>query len=265
MKFNVFLFCLFFIYVIVTFSDNEQVPQLYKVDAQEQAKIEQIHALMADEKYDLALPLINTRLNTQLAKQPIDKPILAWLYDMKAHVMASRYHFHYAIEAITQAEQHKSNQRYRELKAQWIKQIDSMQNERLDETNYVSGRYAGLSQSLTKKIHIAYIYIDDNRNSKWSGKLRLKNQVSVDKVLSWYIQQASRYNIDDLAFKVRYFVVNSPRGVGKQWLRDPTAFNQILTSLLKQLQHRNTGEFIKDIAGRHRQVHLQRCRFHSRD
>jgi hypothetical protein len=118
MKFNVFLFSLFVIFVIVTFSDSEQVPHLSTVDAQEQAKIEKIHSLMADAQYDLALPLIDSRLSTQLAQQPLDKPIIAWLYDMKAHVMASRYHFHYAIKAITQAEQHKSNQRYRELKAQ---------------------------------------------------------------------------------------------------------------------------------------------------
>ncbi|WP_065204632.1 hypothetical protein [Shewanella woodyi] len=251
MKFKLFsiLLILAIFFGVIISSDHKQKPNFYKVDIQERAQIEKIYALMNEQKYDLALPLIEISLPKLLAKQSNDGSMIAWLYDMKAHVMASRYHFHYAIEAITKANQHKSDLRYRKLREEWLEEIDAMQGERQLRTSYISGRNAGLSQSLTNDIHIAYIYIDDNRSSKWSGKQRIKNQVSVDKVLDWYKQQASHYAIDELDFKVRYFVVNSPKGVGKEWLRDPAAFRQILNNLFKRLSFRGIGEFIEDIKG----------------
>lgn len=250
MKFKVILISLFIFFAIAILSDNTQKPNFANIDIQQRAKLEEIYTLMTAKEYDLALPIISVTLQRQLAAQPLNKPALAWLYDMKAQVMAARYHFHYAIEAITQASQQKDDVRYNKLKASWQRRIDDTQNERLLKTSYNSGRDAGLSQSLTNKINIAYIYIDDNRNSKWSGKQRLENQASVDRVLNWYQKQAKYYAIDNLEFKVRYFVVNSPRGVGKQWLRRPSSFHQIMNGLIKRLRFRDLNEFIEYIAGR---------------
>jgi hypothetical protein len=242
------VFCLLF--VVIIFSVNSEKKSFEDVNAQWLNQVEQIDRLINNENYDEAYPLLESVLKEASHSLTILPSTLAWLYEKKAQILASRYHFHGAIKAVELARKQQPVSRHTELIGHWRQHINSMQTERNQKDSYFSGKNSGLSRTLTNKINIAYIYIDDNRSSKWSGKQRLKNQHSVAQVKSWYQQQAKQYGINELELNVRYFVVNSPKGIGKEWLRQASSFNYIVARLLKNLHFDNVDSFIKHIAGR---------------
>jgi hypothetical protein len=73
----------------------------------------------------------------------------------------------------------------------------------------------------------------------------------LNQVLQWYRDQASHYSLPALQLDVRYFILNSPKGIGKTWLRDPNFFNQAQGLLTQQLGYRDLASFIADIQGTH--------------
>ena len=243
------LTCLLIVALVLIFgSSTPESPSPLVKDSRMQKHADNIYRLISVGKYDLADSNIDSAIRS-LEHGPVsNSSMLAWLYEMKAQVMASRYHYHHAIAALSKAQQYEDKPRLKEQKRELQQRINSMQTERQLRESYQNGRDAGVARVLTQQVNIAYIYIDDNASSKWSGKQRLKNQVSVERVTDWYQTQASRYSIDNINFKVRYFVVRSPKGITKQWLRSREAFNQVLNPLIKRLHFKNVDEFIDNIA-----------------
>jgi len=203
------------------------------------------------ENYDQILPEINTTIKKIESEEDYDQYTLAWLYEMQAKVYRSRQHYHFAIDALRVAEAiSQYDNKYASEINYLQRKIDRSQSERAFETKYFSGRQAGMSKSLTGTINIAYIYIDDNRSSKWSGKQRLNNQIAVDKFLQWNKAQGKKYQVEKLDFNVRYFFLKSPKGISKEWLRKRESFPFIVDTLMKQLNYKNLDDFISNIAGR---------------
>lgn len=248
MKFYIFIFIVVIGVLLIFDTPQSASPPTETGNIELRNTTQRIYQLMSSGDYDLAEAVITPAIFTLERSAAMNSATLAWLYEMKATIMAAKYHYHHAITAISAAAKHQDEPRYKQQKLDWQQQIDSMQKERLLKESYRNSRHAGLSKTLTKQVNIAYIYIDDNASSKWSGKQRLRNQSSIDSVTNWYQTQASRYSVDDINFKVRYFVVRSPKGISKQWLRNRESFNQILNSLVKRMHFKNIDGFINNIA-----------------
>jgi hypothetical protein len=206
-----------------------------------------ISNLLSDKAYDDALIAIERELSVQATKPTLSPTLHAWLYEVKAVIHANRRHFHMAISAMQHAQQHEATAQRAQYITDWQGYIDANQSERNKRSRYVAGNNLGLAKTLTNKITIAYIYINDGANKEWTGQRRLLNQTLFDQVLAFYQREAKKYQQGALEFDVRYFVMRSPKGIGKHMLRKYGTFEFLQQHFLAQSAYRDFGEFISDL------------------
>lgn len=222
--------------------------------------LQNIYSKVNAGDHDAAMPDITRAIESNTYAG--DHKTMAWLYEMMSVVHERRYHFHFAIDALKQANKHVEKARYQSRIGYLENHIAGMQTERQLTSKYVSGENKGLAKTMTDNITIAYVYINDANNAKWTGKRRLVNQASIDKVLAWYKREASPYDIDSLNFKVRYFVMHSPKGIEKSWLRQHGTFSYLANAFIQQSPYADFTQFIKAMkaGNKHQEVALV---FHS--
>lgn len=221
--------------------DQQGAPELTgQAQTQWQATYQRIQSASRNQDWDQAAPLLDTML---AATDTLPKDVQYWLWVQQAKVKQSRMHWHHGIRALEQAYQLNPKSHLRDRIHRLQQHIDSNQTERHQHKRYRSGKGQGMSHDLRWHIQIAYLYIDDNKFSRWSGQQRLQNQARFETVVDWYQQQAKAYGIDNLSFRVRYFVLRSPRGLARAWLREPSFFPYIMEQTLKQLGHRSLQQF----------------------
>ncbi|PCJ30178.1 MAG: hypothetical protein COA90_10150 [Gammaproteobacteria bacterium] len=241
-----------FLLIIVSMQQSDDIPEptipvatTPTPAASDNSELGKLREYLTDEDYDAALPVIAYLLSEGTA----GKERQAWLYQQQAWIQTQWMHYHSAIDSLTLAnslvEANYNEQQIDRLQTK----IDSEQSERDYTDVYEDSRDSGITKTLQKKITIAYIYLDDNRWSKWSPRLRQRNRNSMDGVVNWYHQQSGNYDIDDLEVDVRYFYVKSPKGISKEWIRQRDFFIYAQGLLVKQLGFRTTKQFIASLTG----------------
>lgn len=232
--------------VISLSSRESSIPEATKI---QRAFLAEIKNDMSSGQYDRALP----KIRKQLKSSPDSSPnVIAWLHVQASEVHRHRRHFHFAIDALQEAGHALGKPKQYQLQINGLQSvIDSQQNERQLKSDYRDARQSGMSKTLTKNITLAYVYLDDNRWSKWSGKIRLQNRANLAKVTSWYQDQAKDYGVDDLNIKIRYFFINSPKGLGKEWIRRPEFFDYAHGLLVRQLGFSNFTDFTESLSRGH--------------
>ncbi|MFD2167054.1 hypothetical protein ACFSJY_12405 [Thalassotalea euphylliae] len=238
-----FLWAVFLLFLFVVSDDirNPSTP--------DNPTFSSISQLISEQQFDKALAEIEFQLK-QLPPMGDATEDKVWLLNQKAEVHARSYHFHYAIQALEQANTLKPNNRNVERMQRWQQQIERQQSERTLYQSYRPGLDNGMSRTLRNKVHIVYVYIDDGYNKKWTGKRRLANKVSIDQVTQWYQREAQKYGIAPPEFNVRYFLIHSPRGIEKHMLRTRATFGELTNLLLKHTQHSDISSFTRSIRGR---------------
>jgi len=73
-------------------------------------------------------------------------------------------------------------------------------------TEYVASPGLGPSSRLLGRVVLAYVFIDDGKESRWSQRTRQSVLESVGRVEKWYRQWAEQYGEYDLEFVRRVFV-----------------------------------------------------------
>jgi hypothetical protein len=204
----------------------------------------------------LKADLSQSRYNESLVKlealikqnQKFSQQTLIWLYEKQAKVHTEKYHFHFAIESLKNAKKiNPQNNEYQQKIVHLSNLIDKNQTERKLRRSYRDARNTGIAKSLQNNVTIAYFYLDDNRWSKWSNKARIRNSSNLKQVLTWYKQQAKNYNITELSFNTRYFFLQSPKGLGKEWIRNRNFFDYASKLLANQLGYRTLDSFVESM------------------
>lgn len=213
-------------------------------------QITAISNLLSAKSYDAALSAIDSEIAKQKQNPTLSNALLAWLYETKAVIHANRYHFHFAIAAMKQSFALQQSVQKTKHIDDWQAYIDNNQTERNKRTRYISGNNLGLAKTLTNKITVAYIYINDNANHEWTAQRRLLNQTLFDNVLAFYQREGERYQQGKLDIDVRYFVMRSPKGIGKNMLRKYGTFTFLQQHFLQQSNYRDFDEFIADLQGK---------------
>jgi len=204
-----------------------------------------LKADLSQKRYDDSLIKLDALIKVS---QMFNQQTLIWLYETQAQIHTNKYHFHFAIDSLKKAEAiDKQDNKYQQRIMHLSNLIEKNQTERKLRKSYRDARNTGIAKSLKNKVTIAYFYLDDNRWSKWSNKARLKNSNNLNQVLSWYKKQAKNYNISDLTFKTRYFFLRSPKGIGKEWIRNRTFFEYASKLLVNQLGYRSLNSFVESM------------------
>ncbi|WP_445945357.1 hypothetical protein [Shewanella sp.] len=182
----------------------------------------------------------------------IGKPGNLWLLEQKASIEEKRLHFHSARESYYQAlalkPKHKVRRDYQNRIIGLNNHINASQQERDLRSHYRDSRDSGIAKQLKNNITIAYIYLDDGRWSQWSGKARMQNHTNLKHVVNWYQQQASNYQITDLNFDIRYFYINSPKGLSRQWLLSKDFSRYADDMLAQQLGFASIKDFVTNLS-----------------
>ncbi len=248
------------IFFAKVFVDEDPQLALPVITSEYKADVQLIEESIRNGDYDTAMPVITSLL----VKLDIHQNNLrVWLFTQQAHIHNTRQHFHYAIESLKQANLWASDPHYYDAKIDTVQAIiDERQTERDGYDSYQNSRNSGLAKRLKNDVTIAYIYLDDNKWSKWSAKLRQKNHFNIDQVTRWYKTQANHYDVDNLNIDVRYFYVKSPKGLSKEWLREAAFFKHAQSLIAQQLGFANFKAFTDAIAN-HNPYHDVALVFHS--
>jgi len=240
-------------------SDGGQT-KLLQVSSDYQIEVQEIDDLLKRGSDDTAMPLITALIHKINTEQ---NSLLVWLHSQQAQIHRNRQHYHYAIDSLKQASLLLKNSWYIEKKISHLQaSIDRQQKERTFNDSYSNSRNSGIAKRLKNDVTIAYIYLDDNKWSKWSAKLRQKNHFNIDQVTQWYQTQANHYDVDSLNIDVRYFYVKSPKGLSKEWLREAAFFKHAQSLIAQQLGYTDFKAFTDALAN-HNPYHDVALVFHT--
>jgi hypothetical protein len=242
--------------LIVIFQSSNPVPSFLTNDA----VVKEVNLLIEQKQFDAAISLIEQELSSTKSLEEPRKCV--WLLERQADVHEYAYHFHYAIDSLKRANKIKYKKHNQDRIEHWQDYINRHQKERHLKDSYHSGLSNGMSAELSGQVNIAYVYIEDRQNNKWTGKRRLENQASIDRVLDWYKREAKKYGKPAPTFKVRYFVIQSPRGVEKSWLRKTSTFSYLTELLLKHTKYTHFDQFLRFMQGGNNQENVALI-FHS--
>jgi len=258
-KYTFWFFITLFIFTAMFEAENTPIT-LSDIATEYKADVQHIEESINNGDYDKAMPLITSLLAKLDIKQ---NDLRVWLFTQQAYIHNTRQHFHYAVDSLKQAKLWSDVPHSYDAKINTIQAIiDERQTERDIYNSYQNSRNSGLAKRLKNDVTIAYIYLDDNKWSKWSAKLRQKNHFNIDQVTRWYKIQADQYDVDSLNIDVRYFYVKSPKGLSKEWLREAAFFKHAQSLIAQQLGYTDFKAFTDALAN-HNPYHDVALVFHT--
>lgn len=204
--------------------------------AENHPELAQVARLWRANQTEPALQLI-----TQLINRPgsFSKEQQSWLWQVQADIQHQYGHFHLARDALSQAisfnEDPENRYRLRQQVEQLTAMIDSMQQERHLYQSYVNLRQTGYAQALQGDIVLLYVYLEDKLFQGWNGPARFAMREHIEQVGQWYQQQAVQYGKAPPRFEYHFYVLQTGRGISRQWLSSAAFFEEAAPLLLEQM------------------------------
>ncbi|TKB50262.1 hypothetical protein FCL40_03620 [Ferrimonas sediminicola] len=203
-------------------------------------RLAQIIELVEQERADAAYEAI-----AGLLPEITTAEVKQYLYKLRAKIEVDRRHYHYAAASLTLAQQAGDHSmvtadRIDQLKG-WI---GKMQQERALDDGYRDARNNGIAGELKGQVTILYLYLNDNRWSKWSGRERQQNRQYLQQVTGWYQRRAQEYGLAKPSFDTRFFFLTAPKGITKEWLRSKRFFSDAQQLIARQLGYGSMKEFV---------------------
>jgi len=165
--------------------------------------------LLADEKPGKALQFLDQAVALAEKRPDFQGVFLGRAYAMKteAHLQLWQHiEAEAALQKAMEGATPKQQKAFRSWLAQVQKVIEQGEKERTDRTEYVASPGLGPSSRLLGRVVIAYVFIDDGKESRWSQRTRQSVLRNMDRVEKWYRQWAEQYGKDGLEFVRRVFV-----------------------------------------------------------
>ncbi|MGB0495025.1 MAG: hypothetical protein ACPGJI_01620 [Kangiellaceae bacterium] len=205
---------------------------------------------------DKKLSLINQALSNAKTLGFTDRSILRSLHLSAAYVHQSRWHFLFAIDSLNQAQSLMFNsQTEKDIKnlQNYMTKIDS---ERGLKTQYIATKYSGPSKTLTGKILVTYVFVDDGISTRWSNKTKQRSIKALELIQSWQMEMASQYKISNMEFVnntyvarknplLRQFKSSKPNFEPVSFKSSNSAINQFVTSAMNSLGAENVNDFLQ--------------------
>lgn len=204
----------------------------------------EIQDLMRKGQDDQAMSRIKS-LFSKTQKKDVD--LKAWLYLQEGKIYRKRRHYHYALHALERSKALKRNKEVGKLIKRIEMKLHSIQHERSEMNSYRDSRDTGIASQFTGQIKIAYIYLDDQRWSQWSGKNRSRNRIHLNRVIQWYRNKAAEYGIQDLSFSVRYFILKPKGKLSVDVVQNFRFFSRATKQLASQLGFKTVDQFYADL------------------
>ena len=283
-SFKFLLVSLIFATAIFVALFEQETSDIPRADAQTKVALEMIEKHYTSGQFDEAMDGIQVLLSKQThpttvsarpeqkvqftdylatsSQNKLGKKVLVWLYEKQADIYERRRHYHHAIDSYLQAYALSQKMSYKIRANDLSEWIDQHQHERTQKTSYKDSRNTGIAKSLKQNVTIAYVYLDDRKGNKWSGKARMRNHHNITQVTKWYQREAKRYQIENLNIQVRYFFIKSPRGLSKKWLGSRAFFPAAVKLIASQLGYNGLNDFMQSIQGNDKQ-HQVALVFHS--
>jgi len=224
---------------------QKQFPQFYS------AYLKVVNSTEEEQK------LIAIKQTLNFAKQEgfADKKILHNLHIMEADIHHSRWHIIYALESYKTAQTLIFDQRVASRINELRKHLGHYDKERGLYDEYIATKHSGPAKTLSGKVLVAYVFVDDGIKTRWSNKTKLRTQQTLSLVQQWKQEKAKNYGVDDLSFVNKTFVarrnpqLKSPKGVtfessGKE-------IEQFVSSIANSLGEKSIGDFIEKQTRKH--------------
>ena len=257
---KIFWIFAFFCFLLIVQVDREQTskkkPNTPKELQREQIKKEEfpqfylsyldvLNATSPEEK----LKAIEYALKIANQENYSKKSMLQNLHLLAADIHHSRWHVVYALEHYTQAQGHIFTQRVEDQINQLKKHLKQYEKERGLFQEYVATKYSGPAKTLTGKVLVAYVFIDEGLKTRWSNKTKLRTQQTLSLVQQWQQQKAKEYGVDSISFINKTFVarrnptLKQPNKVS--FTSSGQEIEKYVTMVANSLGENSIGEFIE--------------------
>ena len=178
-----------------------------------------------------------------------DPKILRSIHLFEAQIHQDRWHFVYAIESLKLAQELYFEQKIASHIKKLRRHLSQVESERGLNDSYIATKYSGPAKQLKGKVVVAYVYVDDGINTRWSNKTRHRTEKVLELVQDWQANAAREYGVNDINFVNRSFIarknpmLKAPRTISFE--SNGEDIEQYVASVMASLGEKNVGDFIE--------------------
>lgn len=207
-----------------------------------------------------SLQLINQALLMAENEGFRDQPVLRWLHIRAAEIHQDRWHFVYAIASLNEAQALIFDSQIEKDIKRLQNHVSLTDQERGLKTQYIATKDTGPAKTLTGRVLIAYVFVDDGITTRWSNKTKFKSQQVLQSIQSWQKEKANQYNVSGLEFVNKTYIarknpllkqLKSNRQASTQSKVDMVTFqssskaiNQFVISIMNSLGAQDVSSFL---------------------
>ncbi|WP_196138678.1 hypothetical protein [Aliikangiella sp. G2MR2-5] len=177
-----------------------------------------------------------------------EKQPLRHLYIMAADIHQERWHMRFALDNLVRAQslgyERSTDSRIKQLR-EYLAKIES---ERSFNNDYVATRGSGPAKSLTGKVIVAYVFIDDGINTRWSKTAIQRSQQVLGEVEAWNQDKGISYKVEELSFTNKTFLVQRNPHINRlskvSYKSPRKEIESFVSAIATGLGERSIGDFI---------------------
>ena len=265
------LFCLILILLPQFESEQSRAIELQEIANQRQlsaipvsqnkAFVNIYQQIINSKNDDLKLNLIEKALNIAQNDNITEPNVLRTLHVWAANIHKSRWHFLYAISSLNNAQSIIFDSRVEKDIKRLQSHLIQIDKERGLKTEYIATKDTGPSKSLSGKILIAYVFIDDGITTRWSNKTKFRSQQVLNTIQTWQKNKGKEYGISEIEFVNQTYIarknpllkqLNSKQKTSTLAKSESITFkssnkaiNQFVNAAMNSLGAKNVAEFLQ--------------------
>jgi phosphohistidine phosphatase SixA len=176
--------------------------------------------------------------------------ILQQLNIVAANIHWSRWHYKYALDSYKAAQSQVYDQQIEEKIKKLRTHLTQQELERNLNDDYIATKNTGPAKSFKGTILVAYIFVDQGLNTRWSNKTKLRTQQTMALVQQWFGEKATEYNVNDIAFTNKTFIArknpNLKNNKNISFTSSNSNIEDFVKSIMQTLGENSVGDFIEE-------------------
>lgn len=182
-------------------------------------------------------------------KTELEKQAISQLHQIAASIYKEKWHFHYAINSLQKSQNTLFSNKVDIQLKRLREHLSLNDSERHLYQEYVATRLSGPAKTLQGKILVAYVFVDNGVNTRWTDRFIQQSNRVMKTVQDWKIKQAQAYNIESVNFVNKQFLVKrNPKLKMYASLTSKSGENMIegfVSLVMEHLGAENVGDFIE--------------------
>jgi hypothetical protein len=175
--------------------------------------------------------------------------VLQQLNIMAANIHHSRWHLKYALDSYKAAQSQVYDQQIEGKIKNLRAHLTQLEFERNLNDDYIATKNTGPAKSFKGTILVAYIFVDQGLNTRWSNKTKLRAQQTMALVQQRFGEKATEYNVNDIAFINKTFIARKNPSFKNSKNISFTSSNSHIEAFVKStmqtLGESSVGDFIE--------------------